>query len=227
MHTRRLNKSELKWTDSDYLCMLCYDPLYYNAKIKKEICANPKCILYQSKPKIFQYDPNHKAVKPFVEAFDEEILQLKKFSKQFLYTRLYEIRAKACSDFFKNKGLKLNHILGIDYILVKIANNNSFGISTNDEHCDNHISKTLKKYDDLNFIEDLELKNYLIDEENIPYVMKYYDVIMEIRKVLGIVNSDKFGPEDVNSFYFLDRKARVGKPSGPYDFTTIFQNHME
>jgi hypothetical protein len=45
--------SDLQWTDSDYLCLFCYEPLYYNVNTKKEICANPKCFISQTHPKIF------------------------------------------------------------------------------------------------------------------------------------------------------------------------------
>lgn len=225
MTQRRFEKSELKWTDTDYLCLFCYDPIYYHAKTKKEICANPKCILYPIDKRIFQYDPNHQAVKPFLENFDESVKKFYVFSKQFLYKRLYDLRAKACHDFFANNGLRLQDLLGINYLLVSLDSNALWGKSTNLQQCNDIILEYFKKYDDLHFIEELELRNYMLTETAEPYVMKCYDILVEIRKVLGIVNQDKYGPDDVNSFYFLDRQARSGTPSGPYDFTTIFKNH--
>lgn len=225
MTERRFEKSELKWTDSDYLCLFCYDPLYYHAKTKKEICANPKCISYPIDKRIFRYDPNHSAVKPFLENFDTVVKKCYKFSKQFFYNRLYDLRAKACHDFFANNGLRLQHLLGVNYLLVSLKKNASWDNSTDLTQCDEVILEYFKHYDNLNFIEELELKNYLLTVTSEPYVMKCYDILVEIRKVLGIVDKDRYGPEDVNSFYFLDRQARVGQPTSPYDFTTLFKNH--
>lgn len=225
MTKKNLDKSELKWTDSDYLCLFCYEPLYYNLKSKKEICANPNCLLYPIKPRIFRYDSNNPEIQKFKDQYKEILPKFYQFSKEFLFKRLYDIRAIEFHNFFQNKGLKLDHLLGIDYLLVLLSDQASWGNLTDYQLCDATINSFLKKYDDLKFLEEVELKIFPIDENHDVYMMKYHEVIMEIRKVLGIVYKDKHGPEDVNSFYFIDRQARVGEPKNPYDFETIFKNH--
>jgi hypothetical protein len=135
------------------------------------------------------------------------------FSRQFFYNLLYDLRAKACHDFFANNGLRLQHLLGVNYLLVSLSKNTSWGNSRDLKQCDNVILEYFKRYDDLHFIEELELKNYILTETAEPCVMKCYDILVDIRKVLGIVDRDRYGPEDVNSFHFLDRQARIAQPS--------------
>jgi len=226
MVNKRLDKSELHWADSDYLCLFCYDPLYYNVKSKKEICANPNCVMYQKQPRIFPYDPNSPGVRKFKDDYQQAAVKCYQFTREFLFNRLYEIRVKACADFFTQNNLVLNQLLGINYLIVSVARNVSWGSSTDVQLCDQIINECLCRYNDLKFVEEVELRIFLIDEYSEPYTMKYYDEIVEIRKVLGIVNKNRNTPEDVNSFYFLEKQARVGNPSSPFDFETIFKNHF-
>lgn len=51
-------------------------------------------------------------------------------------------------------------------------------------------------------------------------------MIESIRKELGLIDTTKYTPNDVNSFYFLDRTARAGTPKSPLDFETLFKNHF-
>src|SRR2546428_1369328 len=140
-----LNKSELKWTDSDYLCLFCYDPLYYNIRTKKEVCANPSCLLYHTKPKIFRYDPNNLDIQKFKDQYKDILPKFYQFSKEFLFKRLYDIRSIEFLNLFLNKGLKLNNLLGIDYLLVLISNQTSWGTLTDIKLCDDTLTQFLKK----------------------------------------------------------------------------------
>lgn len=219
------DKSDLLWTDSDYLCLLCYDPIYYHITSRKETCVNSNCLLCPIKPRIYRFDPHNSENQKFKDKYKDVLQQFYQFSKEFLFKRLYDIRAIEFYNFFQNKGLKLDHLLGIDCILVWISHHISWGNITDVKLCDSIINEFLEKYNELKFVEEVELRIFPIDEDNQPYMMKYHEVIMEIRKVLGIVNKNKHGPEDVNSFYFIDKQARVGKPANSYDFEPIFKNH--
>lgn len=225
MPRTNFDKSELKWTDSDYLCLFCYEPLYFHAETKKEICANPQCLLYPIFSKILPYDENNLEVQKFRDQYKDILPKLYQFSKEFLYRRLYDIRSHEFWNFFQNKGLIIKNLLGVNYLLVLISNQTSWGTLEDIKLCDSIITDFLKKYDDSKFVEELELRNFLIDQNSESYIMKYFEVIMDIRKVLGIVHKETHGPEDVNSFYFIDRQSRIGEPRNPYDFEIIFKNH--
>ena len=222
----RYEKSELKETDSDYLCLFCYDPLYYNAHTKKDICVNPKCFISQTIPRIFVDIQKNPILDQMKKNSWKKIKRFYIFSSDFLFRRLYEIRMLEFINFFHNSGMKLDHILGINFLLTKLTYNSVWGNETNEDIFQNALNEFLKDYDELKFVEELESKLYLLDENHTPYIMKYYDVIADIRKVLGIVNSDMHGPEDVNSFYFIDRQSRVGTPTGSFDIETLFKNHF-
>jgi len=226
MTRKRFDKSELNWIDSDYLCLFCYEPIYYHLKTRKEMCANKNCKMYNFSPKIIEYTDNSPGVIEFRKKFQKSLEKFSNFNKNTVYNRLNELRAKACNDFFLFNGLKLDHLIGINFLLVKCTDVTSWGTDTDVKNCDIIIQDCLQKYSDLKFVEELELKNYVIDSDNTPYRMKYFDEIEQVRKVLGIVNQAKYGPEDVNSFYFIDVQSKTGKPKGPYDFETIYKNHF-
>ena len=225
MTLERFEKSELKWTDSDYLCLFCYDPLYYHSQTKKEICVNPQCVLYPTNQKILQYDPNHSAVKSFDEEFNAAVKKCYMFSRQFFYNQLDEFRAIVCHDFFANNSLRFKQLLGINYLLVSLSKTVSWGNSINPKLCKKIILKCIEQYDELRLNENWELKNYMFTETNECYVMKYFDILVDIRKVLGITSNDQYGLEKVNSFCFIDKQAMVGKPSNIHDFVTMFKNY--
>lgn len=226
MSKERFDKSELQNTDSDYLCLFCYEPLYYEAKSKKEICANPTCFISQTYPKIFVNIQKNPLLDQLKQKYLKRIKRFYIFSSEFLFRRLYEIRMKEFQKFFENNGMKFNNILGIDYLMTKLYHNSIWGNETNEEIFQNTLDEFFKDFGEFQFIENVESKVFLIDQNHNPYVMKFHDVIIEIHKVLGLVDGSKFGPDDVNSFYFIDRQSRVQKPSGPFDIENLFKNHF-
>ncbi len=227
MSRKKFDQSELQWTDSDYLCLFCYSPLYYEIKSRKEVCANKRCLIGRHGSKFIKYDPTILAIQKLKNDYDEAVKKYFTFSKQFFLKRLYEIRTRTILNYFENKGMNLNHILAIDYLLTSISNNESWGTSEDIKLCDDVIQGVITRYDEQKFLEEIQLEIFLLDEKEQPYAMKYYDVIMnELRKELGMVDKTRYGPEDVNTFYFVDKEAKVGKPTGPFDFTTIFKNNF-
>jgi len=224
--TQRFDKSELTWTDSDYLCLFCYEPLYYNVITKKDVCTNPKCFISQTHPKIFVNIDKNPLLDQMKQKYLKRVKRFYIFSSNFLFRRLYETRMVEFIKFFRNVGMKFNDIIGIDFLLTKLYYNKIWGNETNEQIFQNTLNKFLNDFGDLEYIENLESKLYLIDQNSNPYIMKYNNVIVDIHKVLGLVDSSKYGPEDVNSFYFIDRKSRVGKASGPFDIETLFKNHF-
>ncbi len=128
--------------------------------------------------------------------------------------------------FFHNTGMKFNTILGINFLLTKLYYNNVWGSETNEQIFQNTLNEFLNDFDEQYFVEFIESKLYLIDQHEDPYVMKYSDVINNIHKVLGLVDETKFGPNDVNSYYFIDRQSGIGTIKDPFDIETIFRNHF-
>lgn len=227
MSRKKLDKSELQWTDSDYLCLFCYSPLYYNLKSQKEVCANKRCLIGSCSPKFIKYDPNIAAIRKLREDYNEAVEKCYIFSKQFFLKRLYDIRTRTILNYVENKGMNLNHLLAINHLFISISKNENWGTSEDIQLCDYIVQKIITRYDEQKFLEEIELEIFLLDEKEQPYAMKYYNVIMnELRKELGMVDKTRYGPEDVGTFYFVDKEVKVGKSSGPYDFTTIFKNNF-
>lgn len=222
MERERLDRLELREADSDYLCLFCYDPLYYNEQTQKEICANPNCIICPANLKIYSYSPQ--AIKPFLEKFNMAIRKCSVFSKQFFYKILHEIRSDACHNLLINSRLDLQHLLGINYLLVSLGSNTSWGNSKDIKQCHVIILECLKSYNELHRIELLESKNIILTQNSEAYVIKCSEVIDDMRKNLGIVNLNKHGTEDTHSFDFIDRQASGKKPRGLYDFEALFKN---
>lgn len=225
MGSKILDRVELKSVESDFLCRFCYEPIYYDIESKKDVCINSKC-KNATKELILKNDPNEEDVKPFYDKYDKIKAKCFEFDKEFLYARIYKIRAQTINNFFTNNGIVLQKLLGINLLLTKISSNDSWGSSKDVKNCDNVINECIEQYVELKEIEVIRLGIFRVGKNGTTFEMKYYKIIQDIRKELGIVDGDKHGPEDVNSFYFLDKTARVGKPKGSHDFETLFKNHF-
>ena len=122
--------------------------LYYNINSKEDACINPKCE-NTVKELILTNDLNNEYTKPFYDKYEKIKRKCFEFDKEFFYNRIYGIRAQAINNFFKGKEIILKTLLGINLLLTKISNNNSWGNSKKIRNCDNIINECIEQYVEL------------------------------------------------------------------------------
>lgn len=167
-----LDKSELQDILSEYLCQLCYEPLYYDIVTKKEFCINAQCSC-STDEKILKNDPNGSDIKPFYDKYDKIKSQCFEFDKSFFYIRLYELRAQALNGLFTQNGIPLKTLLGINLLLTKIAETTAWGSLKNLEKCDNVIEKCLEQYAALKDIETIRVGLHRMGSKGTVFRLKY------------------------------------------------------
>lgn len=154
------------------------------------------------------------------------IEQFKTFSFDFFVSNLHLKRTLACDAFFTKNRLKLNHLLGVNYLLVLLSKNKSWGTSTNEENFEVVWKQFVEEYTNVIFIEDLDSKNYLISTNNEVFILKYLNSISESFKVLGIADEKQIDPAKVETFYSIDKQATTVTPSNAYDFENMYKKYF-
>ena len=217
--------SKLRWVDSDYLCPLCHMLLYYSiADPNRKICVNPKCITSPSPYTLTTNVVTNPALNQVKQMLDKRIKRFYIFHKSFLYCRLNEIRRGEFHNLFTQNRMDICRVLGVDLLLTKISHNTIWGTETNEQIFQNTIAKFLEDYEMLPYIEDVESKMVIIDQgNNDSYRVEYDRVIEDVRKNLGLINTNKYAPEDVHVYYPIDSKSGKHKPKHPYDFEAMFK----
>ena len=217
--------SKLRWVDSDYLCPLCHMLLYYGkADPNRKICVNPKCATSPSPYTLITNVATSSALNQAKQRLDKRIKRFYIFHKSFLYCRLNEIRRDEFHNLFTQNRMDIRRVLGVDSLLTKISHNIIWGTETNEQIFQNTIAEFLKDYEMLSYFEDIESKMVIIGQGiNDYYRVEYDRVIEDVRRNLGLVNTDKYTPEDVHVYYSIDSKSDKHKPKHPYDLETMFK----
>ena len=217
--------SKLRWVDSDYLCPLCHMLLYYsNADPNRKICVNPKCITSPPPYILTTNVATNPALNQVKQRLDKRIKRFYIFHKSFLYCRLSEIRRNEFHNLFTQNRMDIRRVLGVDFLLTKISHNIIWGTETNEQIFQNTIAGFLEDYEMRSYIEDIESKMVIIYQgNNESYRVEYDRVIEDVRRNLGLVNTDKYTPEDVQVYYPIDSKSDKHKPKHLYDFETMFK----
>ena len=217
--------SKLRWVDSDYLCPLCHMLLYYGkADPNRKICVNPKCATSPSPYTLITNVATSSALNQAKQRLDKRIKRFYIFHKSFLYCRLNEIRRGEFHNLFTQNRMDIRRVLGVDSLLTKISHNTIWGTETNGQIFQNTIAEFLKDYKMLSYFEDVESKMVIIGQgDNDYYRVEYERVIEDVRRNLGLVNTDKYAPEDVHAYYSIDSKSDKHKPKHLYDLETMFK----
>ena len=199
--------------------------LYYsNADPNRKICVNPKCITSPPPYILTTNVATNPALNQVKQRLDKRIKRFYIFHKSFLYCRLSEIRRNEFHNLFTQNRMDIRRVLGVDFLLTKISHNIVWGTETNEQIFQNTIAGFLEDYEMRSYIEDIESKMVIIYQgNNESYRVEYDRVIEDVRRNLGLVNTDKYTPEDVQVYYPIDSKSDKHKPKHLYDFETMFK----
>ena len=199
--------------------------LYYsNADPNRKICVNPKCITSPPPYILTTNVATNPALNQVKQRLDKRIKRFYIFHKSFLYCRLSEIRRNEFHNLFTQNRMDIRRVLGVDFLLTKISHNIIWGTETNEQIFQNTIAGFLEDYEMRSYIEDIESKMVIIYQgNNESYRVEYDRVIEDVRRNLGLVNTDKYTPEDVHVYYPIDSKSDKHKPKHLYDFETMFK----
>ena len=121
------SKSDLKGTDSDYLCLFCYNPLYVSINAIDEVCFNRSCAAYANRGEISGDISTHEGPLCVRELCTKSVQEFYKFKREFLFRKLCEERARECEKLFRGKDINIDLIASIDYLLTRLNDNAAWG----------------------------------------------------------------------------------------------------
>ena len=227
MSAERYARSDLAGTDSAYLCLFCYEPLYVDMATMKEACLNRGCTCYTGRGEIAgnlaEHDGPRRAKKLCVESTRE----FRKFDSQFLLQKIHEARATECAKFFRGDGMNIIILASLDHLLTRLHGNAEWGDLRDSRACRAAFDDYYEKFEILQLAEDICSKYYVTNANAQPLVIKYHHALREFLKTLGIVSDDdRQNRADPLPFYHIDKKSMGNPPKGAFDFEAIFKNAL-
>ena len=225
---RRYGKSDLAGTNSSYLCLFCYEPLYVDMATMKEACLNRGCTCYTGRGEITGNLTEHDGPRHARKQCSESVREFRKFDHQFLLQKIHEARAAECAMFFRKDGMNIAIIVSLDHLLIQLQGNADWGGSCDYRACQSAFDDYYKNFDILQFVEDICSKYYVTSTRSQPLVIKYHHALREFLKMLGIVSYDvdsqnRAGPLP---FYHIDKKSMGDPAKSVFDFGTIYKNSL-
>lgn len=203
----RLNE-ELKRTISDFLCTECKSLLYFDVKNNDEVCVNPDCILYP--PFLKLHDVSQAEVLRKELRNKEAILKLRiiRTYKPSFIRFLYEQRSITTKNVLTQGRAEFEKLLLIDELLI-LVNSLNFNGRIRDSPSFFRILRDYAQFFGVeNFIEDVENHHVLLSADKGVYMLKYWEVIMELYKSYGIVVGRATDTTDVFKHDKIDRQTR-------------------
>ena len=222
----RYDKSELVGTDSDYLCVFCYDPLYVKDGTTEEACFNSPCPAYINRGEFSGDIGSLGWVQHAKKLCDESIRQFYKFERAFLLQKLFEIRASECEQIFQSKYASINIISSVDYLLTRLDTDGTWEGSKDFPSYLRALQQYYKAFEMVQVAENHCLKYYISNANADLYVMKYHRALDEFHKTLGIVGAE--GRDDRAGcflFNFIDDKSKGRPIEHPFDFDAICRSN--
>ena len=223
----RYDKSALDGTDSDYLCLFCYDPLYVNGDAAEGVCFNRACVAYASRGEFSGDVSGDEGPERARELCAESVRQFRRFSRGFLFRKLFEARAYECAKLFQGNDVNLGILASIGYLLTRLSDDADWGRSEDYLDCRRAFDRYYDHFDTLQLVENLCSKYYITTTNAEAYVIKYHRALQNLDMVFGLVNSkNRQDRAACYSFYGIDRKSG-GKPAkNAFDFQAIYNNSL-
>ena len=224
---KRYSRPDLEGTDSPYLCLLCYEPLYVNTATMDEACFNRECACYTGRGEIYGNLAEHDGPRHAKKLCAESVRKFHKFDRQFLLQKIYEARATECSKFFRGTGMNIGILASLDYLMTQLYDNTSWGGSRDYRACRAAFDEYHKNFEVLQSAEDVCSKYYVTNARSQPFVIKYHHATREFLRTLGIVsNDDRQNRADPPPFYCIDKKSMGDPAKGVFDFEAIYKNSL-
>ena len=222
----RYSKADLEGTDSNYLCLFCYDLLYTNVNTMEEVCFNRNCIVYTAQREFSGDIGRHEGPQHVRRLCAKGIRKFYKFKRRFLFRRLYEARARECAKLFQRKDISISNIACIDYLLTRLSSNAAWGGLEDDLSYRRTFDLYYQRFGMLQLLESLCSKYHIATADAGSYVIKYDQALQKFDKSLGILNAesrqDKTG---AYSFYHIDQKSKERPVENAFDFEAIYNNN--
>lgn len=223
--TDRYAKSELDATDSDYLCPLCHDPLYFKDGTTEEACFNRTCPAYVDRGELSEYIGSQGWAQNARKLCAESIRQFYKFERAFLHRRLFEARAHESGQLFLDKAADCNVISSVDYLLTRLDRNASWGGSKDVSSYLRTLQQYLENFDMLLIVENHSSKYYITDANGDLYTIMYDRALEEFHKTLGIVREEnRHDRTGCFSFDFIDRKPGASTMEDAFDLEAFYRS---
>ena len=86
---KRYRRQDLAGTDSSYLCLFCYEPLYVDINTAEEACFNRGCACYTGRGEISGNLAEHDGPRRVEEVCAESVREFRKFDRQFLLQKIH------------------------------------------------------------------------------------------------------------------------------------------
>ena len=221
----RYDKSELEGTDSDYLCVFCYDPLYVKDGTVEEACFNRACPAYVNRMG-FAEDVNcQRWAQDAKTRCAESIQQFCKFERAFLFRRLFEARADESEQLFQNKFASCNVTSSVDYLLTQLARNTLWGDSKDVTSYLRALRQYYNDFDTLLVAERRCSKYCIFAAGDDLYIMKYHHSLVKFHKTLGIVSAKNIHDVDsAHPFDLIGRKSVGMTSEDAFDFEATYSS---
>ena len=225
---KRYRRQDLAGTDSSYLCLFCYEPLYVDINTAEEACFNRGCACYTGRGEISGNLAEHDGPRRVEEVCAESVREFRKFDRQFLLQKIHEARAVECAKFFRG-GMNIGILASLDHLMTQLHDNASWGGSRDYGACRAAFDDYYEKFDVVQFTEDVCSRYYVTNMHSQRFVLKYHHAIREFLGTLGIVGvgvGDRQILADQLPFYHIDKKAMGDPAKSVFDFEAIFKNSL-
>ena len=222
---RRYGKSDLAGTDSQYLCLFCYEPLYVDMNTDDEVCFNRGCIDYSNSGEISGNLAEHDGPRNIRKLCSENVREFRKFNRQFLLQKIHEMRATEYAMFFQKEGMNITILTSLDYLMTQLHDNTEWGSSRDWCACRAAFDDYYKNFDIMQFTEDICSRYYVTNARSQQFVIKYHHPIRDFFKSLGMV-SDSQNRAGPLPFYHIDKKSMRSPAKSMFDFEAIYKNSL-
>ena len=225
---KRYDKSDLDGTDSAYLCLFCYEPLYIDACATKEVCFNRECVCYVSRGEISGNIAEHDGPRHAKKLYEESVREFYKFDRQFLLQMIHSTRAAESEKLFRKGGMRLGILLSLDLLMTQLDGDAVWGGSRDYRACCEAFDDYYKNFEMVQLAEDICSKYYVTDSRLPPFVIKYYNAFMEVLKTYGIVNNnyDRDACAVSLPFGHIDSRSAGDPPKDAFDFLAFYENSL-
>ena len=214
-------------TDSPYLCLFCYEPLYVDMATMKEACLNRGCTCYSSRGEITGNLAEHDGPRHARKQYSESVREFHKFDRQFLLQKIYEARAVECAKFFRGDGMNTGIIVSLDHLLTRLQDNTEWGSLRDYRAYRAAFDDYYEHFDILQFAEDICSNYYVTGAHSQRFVVKYHHALKEFFKTLGIVSDDDWqNRTDPPLFYHIDKQSMSDPVKSVFDFGAIYKNSL-
>ena len=224
MSAKRYAKSDLAGTDSDYLCLLCYEPLYVDPSANKDICFNAACPTYAYRGEIAKNVGDHEGPRHAEALLQQSVRDFCGFTRKFLFTRLYRERSDWFSSCLRGKGLHNNAVSAIEYLMTQLSGNTAWGTSEDESEWRAKFAAYRQSFSTVQLVETFTSKTFFVTSDGKHFVVKYYKALEQFHNAIGIAHRPGTeGRAALHAFSFIDKKVGGGPIDHVFDFEKLYK----